>query len=223
MNQSMCSVNVGVKTIFIINTETCFHRGKYPKTQIWNLFDRKGLYKCQPLPQWIVLFLKILFIYLLERREGREREREKHGSAASHTPPAGALACNPGWALTWNQNPNLSVCGTTPHPPVRAPVDLRRLEVGMLLKCFINAMSLALMHAVIRGCPPMAAALAILVVLLSMTFPMDLGTQVWKAWMIGGPKPKPDKTTKKWLYYHGENLAAYFREKPALKKPADKW
>ena len=36
-------------------------------------------------------FLKILFIFRERRREG-----EKHRSVASHTPPTGDLACNPG-------------------------------------------------------------------------------------------------------------------------------
>ena len=42
-------------------------------------------------------FLKILFIYLLERGRAGETEGEKHQRmVASYAPPTGDLACNPG-------------------------------------------------------------------------------------------------------------------------------
>ena len=44
-----------------------------------------------------------LFIFRERRREG-EIEGEKHQSIASHTPPAGDLACNPGMCLGWDSN-----------------------------------------------------------------------------------------------------------------------
>ena len=54
----------------------------------------------------------ILFIYFLERGEGREKEKERninvreiHQSVASHTCPAGGPSCDPGrwpdWELNW--------------------------------------------------------------------------------------------------------------------------
>ena len=65
-----------------------------------------------------------LFIYLfLERGEGREEEkernvdvREKHGSVASRTHPAGTEPAPQANALTGNQTGDLSLCGTTPNP-----------------------------------------------------------------------------------------------------------
>ena len=49
--------------------------------------------------------LKILFIYFLERGEGRKREREKyHCVVASRMPHPGALARNPGMCPDWGLN-----------------------------------------------------------------------------------------------------------------------
>ena len=46
---------------------------------------------------YLFLFLKILFIYFLERGGEGEREGQKHQCvAASHVPPTGDLARNPG-------------------------------------------------------------------------------------------------------------------------------
>ena len=49
------------------------------------------------------VFIYYLLIYFLERREGKEKERERnisvleiHRSIASHMPPTGDLAHNPG-------------------------------------------------------------------------------------------------------------------------------
>ena len=51
-----------------------------------------------------LLLFKILFIFRERRREG-EREGEKHQYVvASHTPPTGDLACNPGMSPDWELN-----------------------------------------------------------------------------------------------------------------------
>ena len=54
---------------------------------------------------WLRVFLKkILFIYLfLWRGEGREKEKYQC-VVASHAPPTGDLACNPGMCPTWELN-----------------------------------------------------------------------------------------------------------------------
>ena len=50
-------------------------------------------------------YFKKDFYLFLERGEGREKEREKHQCVvASHTPPAGGLACNPGMCPDWESN-----------------------------------------------------------------------------------------------------------------------
>ena len=70
------------------------------------------------------LFLKKDFIYLLlERGEEREKEGEKHQCVvASHTPPTGDLACNPGMYPDWESNRRPcssqdSTQSTEPHQP----------------------------------------------------------------------------------------------------------
>ena len=71
---------------------------------------------------YFFLFLKILFIFRARGREG-EREGEEHQCvAASHTPPTGDLACNPGMCPDWesNQQPYGLQAGTQstePHQP----------------------------------------------------------------------------------------------------------
>ena len=64
------------------------------------------------------------FIYLfLERGRVGEREGEKHQCVvASHVPPTGDLACNPGMCLDWESNRQLfgsqsSTQSTEPHQP----------------------------------------------------------------------------------------------------------
>ena len=57
----------------------------------------------------LTFFKEILCIYFLERGERREKEGEKHQcardtSVASHTPPAGDLARNPGMCPDWESN-----------------------------------------------------------------------------------------------------------------------
>ena len=50
-------------------------------------------------------FLKILFIYFLERGEGKEEEGEKYQCVvASCMPPTGDLSRNPGMHPTWESN-----------------------------------------------------------------------------------------------------------------------
>ena len=66
-------------------------------------------------------FLKILFIYFLDRGEGREGEKHQC-VAGSHAPPTEDLACNPGMCPDWvsNQQPFGSHAGTQstePHQP----------------------------------------------------------------------------------------------------------
>ena len=47
------------------------------------------------------------FFFFLERGREEEREEEKHECVvASHTPPTGALACNPGICSDWESNHN---------------------------------------------------------------------------------------------------------------------
>ena len=74
-----------------------------------------------------IFFLKISFIYFLERGEGRERGREtsmceRYCLVVSRTPPTGDLAHNPGRYPDWesNQQPSGSQAGTPstePHQP----------------------------------------------------------------------------------------------------------
>ena len=54
---------------------------------------------------FIILFFKRFIYLLLERGEGREKEGEKHPCVvASHMPPTGDLACNPGTCPHWESN-----------------------------------------------------------------------------------------------------------------------
>ena len=75
----------------------------------------------------ISIFLKNFIYLLLERGEGRKKEKgrninvwEMHGSVAPHTPPAGDLACNPGMCPDWESNQQTfssqaSAQSTEPH------------------------------------------------------------------------------------------------------------
>ena len=50
-------------------------------------------------------FFKILFILSLDRREGKEKEGEKHQCVvAFHMPSTGDLVCNPGMCPDWESN-----------------------------------------------------------------------------------------------------------------------
>ena len=54
---------------------------------------------------FLLYFLKILFIYVLERGREGEREGEKHQCVvASHAPHTGDLACNQGMCPDWESN-----------------------------------------------------------------------------------------------------------------------
>ena len=79
---------------------------------------------------WVYFCIKIFFLeftYLLERWKEGQRERdidvsEKHPLVASHMPPVGNLACNPGMCPDWesNQQPfssQASARSTEPHQP----------------------------------------------------------------------------------------------------------
>ena len=76
----------------------------------------------------VFCFFKEDFIYsFLERRQGREKERErnidgweKHPLVASHMPPTRDMACNPGMCPDWesNQQPfslQAGIQSTEPH------------------------------------------------------------------------------------------------------------
>ena len=82
-------------------------------------------------------FLKDFIYLLLERGEGREKEEEKHQCvAASHMPPAGDLASDPGMCPEWESNwrPFGSQAGTQstePHQPGLSSITfLKRRETG---------------------------------------------------------------------------------------------
>ena len=52
-----------------------------------------------------ILFLKILFIYFLERGKGREKDRERNSNVwLPHAPHTGDLAHNPGMCPEWESN-----------------------------------------------------------------------------------------------------------------------
>ena len=53
----------------------------------------------------VILYFFILFIYFLEREMEGDKEGEKHQCAvASHVPPTGDQACNPGMCPDWESN-----------------------------------------------------------------------------------------------------------------------
>ena len=54
----------------------------------------------------------------MEKGKENINVHEVHESVASHTPPTGYLACNPGMCLTVNQTSDLSV-----HRPVLNPLS----------------------------------------------------------------------------------------------------
>ena len=87
----------------------------------WDIFPEVGLLSQKAVPFFLI---KILFIYLfLERGREGEREGEKHQCVvASHTPPTGDLAHNPGmcpdWELNWRPfGSQASAQSTEPHQP----------------------------------------------------------------------------------------------------------
>ena len=88
------------------------------ESQCTNLIFKNVLFKVL-----LHYFLKSLFIFFRERGREREGEGEKHqGVVASHMPPCGDLACNPGLRPDWesNQRPfgsQASTQSTEPHQP----------------------------------------------------------------------------------------------------------
>ena len=101
-----------------MNTHTQMHRKALERDRKQITADLHGDEKEarneQDLSKWILVlgFFKKDYIYLLlERGEGREKERErniidqeKHRLVASNTPPTGDLACNPGLCPDWESN-----------------------------------------------------------------------------------------------------------------------
>ena len=71
---------------------------------------------------YLFIYLFIIFIFRERGREG-EREEEKYPCViASHLPPTGDLACNPGMCPEWESNQQLfglqaSAQSTEPHQP----------------------------------------------------------------------------------------------------------
>ena len=63
-----------------------------------NIMSMRFSHGVARISRWFFLSFLKDFIYLfLERREGKEKEGETHGCVvASHAPPTGDLACNPG-------------------------------------------------------------------------------------------------------------------------------
>ena len=56
---------------------------------------------CHCIKLYLILFFLRLYLFLERGREG-EKEREKHQCVvASHVPPTGVLACNPGMCPDW--------------------------------------------------------------------------------------------------------------------------
>ena len=50
------------------------------------------------------VFFKILFIFREKGREGEREGEQHHCVVASHMPPAGDPACNPGMCPDWESN-----------------------------------------------------------------------------------------------------------------------
>ena len=71
----------------------------------------------------VVGFKDFIYIYILQKGREREREGEKHQCVvASHAPPTGKLACNPGmcpdWELNWQPlDSQAGTQSTEPHQP----------------------------------------------------------------------------------------------------------
>ena len=106
-----------------------FSRGEYlifmsPPCRAWQGFEqgRSG-----------VCFFKILLVFRERGREG-EREGEKHQCVvASHTPPTGDLAHNPGMCPDWESNQQAfgfqaGTQSTEPHQPGREGWFWRSLQ-----------------------------------------------------------------------------------------------
>ena len=88
----------------------------------------------------IHLFKKDFIYLLLERREGRKKEGEKHQCVlASHIPPTEDLAHNPGMCPDWESNwrpfgSQASVQSTEPHQPgLKINKILKKNKMGMII------------------------------------------------------------------------------------------
>ena len=98
----------------------------------------------------MIRFFKILFIYLflrfyllIFREKGRERDREgeKHQCVvASHAPPTGDLAHNPGMCPDWESNwqPFGSQAGTQSTEPHRPRLHLNFCTHFHVVLCSLN-------------------------------------------------------------------------------------
>ena len=91
----------------------------------------------------IFIFLKILLIYFQTEGKGGRKKGQKHQCVvASHVPPIGDLACNPGMCSDWEQNQQpvgsqASTQSTDPHQPGLI-LYFKYLQVFLfLLLCFI--------------------------------------------------------------------------------------
>ena len=116
----------------------------WPWHQVWKTHTHTGVGPGKKRKHFVFFSLKD-FIYLcLERGREGEREGEKHQCVvASHTPPTGDLACNPGMCPDWesNQRPFGSQAGTQstePHQP------------GLT---FYNSVVNSVHHATLHTCP----------------------------------------------------------------------
>ena len=93
-------------------------------------------------------FFKDFIYLLLERGEGREKERETnsnvleiHWSVAAHMPPAGGLAGNPGTCLDQESTSNLSILRPAPNhwaTPARSMNDFLLLSRHL---CEVNTVN----------------------------------------------------------------------------------
>ena len=69
-----------------------------------------------------IIFFKRFYLFFREKRSEGEREGKKQCMVASHTPPNGDLACNPGLCPDWESNQwpfgsQASTHSTEPHQP----------------------------------------------------------------------------------------------------------
>ena len=65
----------------------------------------------------VLFFLRLYFFIFREQEREGEREREKHQCVvASHAPPTGDLACNPGMCPDWDSNHDHLVCSLALNP-----------------------------------------------------------------------------------------------------------
>ena len=88
--------------------------------------------EAQNAPVCMYVFLKILFIYFLERGGGREKERERNiHQLPLLRNPTGMKPTTLTGALTENQTRDLSLCRRTPNPPRRPGQGLTALPTSL--------------------------------------------------------------------------------------------